>query len=168
VLWFERDDAGFAAPSRYPAKSMACVSTHDLPTIAGWWSGADIDEKRELGLSTADAAVSARTERLAAKEALVAALDQAGVTANAPVSAVAPHDMAITAAIHRFVGATPSALMMIQADDLAGATTAVNLPGIDRLRPNWRRKLTVDVEALWRTEAGVQAIADLAPARSER
>ncbi len=70
VLWFERDDSGFLAPSRYPAKAVACVSTHDLPTIAGWWSGADIAEKRSLGLLDADGAATEQAERLAAKRAL--------------------------------------------------------------------------------------------------
>jgi len=40
VLWFERQGSAFVAPERYPPKAAACVSTHDLPTIAGWWSGA--------------------------------------------------------------------------------------------------------------------------------
>jgi glycogen operon protein len=168
VLWFERDAAGFAEPSRYPVKAAACVSTHDLPTVAGWWTGADIDEKQALHLLSADAADAERAERRASRDALAAALERAGVVRHAPIDGAAPHDAAITAAIHRFVGASPSVLALIQADDLAGETTAVNLPGIDRLRPNWRRKLSVAVEALWRTEAGRQAIADFATERTGR
>ena len=168
VLWFERDGAGFVDPSRYPVKAAACVSTHDLPTVAGWWTGADVDEKEALGLLTAEAADAERSERLASKEALAAALVRAGVTEGAHVDGAAPHDAAITAAIHRYVGASPSGLVMIQADDLAGETMAVNLPGTDRTRPNWRRKLSVDVDALWQTDAGAQAIADFTPARTGR
>ena len=168
VLWFERDGTGFADPSRYPVKAAACVSTHDLPTVAGWWTGADIDEKQALDLVTADAATSERAERRASKEALAAALARAGADHGASIDGSTPHDVAITAAIHRFVGTTPSVLALIQADDLAGETTAVNLPGIDRLRANWRRKLSVAVEGLWRTEAGRQAIADFAPERTGR
>ncbi|CAG0978670.1 Glycogen operon protein GlgX [Burkholderiales bacterium] len=167
VLWFERDGDGFADPSSYPAKAAACVSTHDLPTIAGWWTGADIDEKQALELLTAEAADAERTERLASKVALAAALDRAGVAPGTRVDVEAPHDVAITTAIHRFVGGSPSALVMVQAEDLAGETMAANLPGVDRGRPNWRRKLDVEVEALWRTEAGAQVIADFAPGRTE-
>ena len=47
-------------PSRYPAKAAACVSTHDLPTIAGWWTGADIAEKHSLGLLETDDAADAQ------------------------------------------------------------------------------------------------------------
>jgi glycogen operon protein len=187
VLWFERDGAAFVAPSRYPVKAAACVSTHDLPTIAGWWSGADIDERESLALLDADAAAAARAERQASKAALAAALDHAGVveatapgatpgavppappaTIGATMATTTPHHAGITAAIHRFVGLSPAALVLVQADDLAGETMAVNLPGVDRERPNWRRRLAMDVDTLWHTEAAVRAIADLAPTRGGR
>ena len=68
-------------------------------------------------------------------------------------AAVAPHDAEITAAVHRFAGATPSSLVLVQADDLSMETTALNLPGTDRERPNWRRKVRASVDALWQTPA---------------
>jgi glycogen operon protein len=168
VLWFERDNSGFAAPSRYPAKSVACVSTHDLPTIAGWWSGADIAEKSSLGMLDADASAAAEAERLDARHALAKAIEAAGVSEGMSIDARAPHDAAITSAIHRYMCATSAAVVLIQADDLAGETTALNLPGTDRHRPNWRRKVRVDVEALWRATSGSQAVADFARARPRR
>ena len=168
VLWFERDGPGFTAPARYPPKAVACVSTHDLPTIAGWWTGADIAEKRALGLLDSTGAADARAERLAAKRALADAIEQAGVVEGAPIDVRGPHDAAITAAIHRYACASASAIVLLQADDLAAETNAANLPGTDRERPNWRRKLSVDVEALWQTPSGMRAIADCAVARSRR
>ena len=142
------------------------MSTHDLPTIAGWWRGADIDEKQSLALLTADAADAERAERQASKAALVDALARAGATPDAPVDASAPHDAAVTAAIHRFVGASAAALVLIQADDLAGEAMAVNLPGVDRERPNWRRRLGRRRRGAVATEAATQAIADFAAGRS--
>ncbi len=168
VLWFERDGAGFAAPARYPAKAVACVSTHDLPTIAGWWSGADIAEKRALGLLDAEGAAGAQAERGAARHALADAMAEAGVAEGSPIDAGAPHDPGITAALHRYACASPSAVVLLQADDLAGETAAVNLPGTDRERPNWRRKVGVDADALWETPAATQAIADFTARRGRR
>ena len=162
VLWFERDGAGFLPPSRYPAKAVACVSTHDLPTIAGWWRGADIDEKRSLGLLADAAAAAARTERGAERVALADALARAGAATDGPFDPAAPAGAALVAAVHRFVGAAPSALAVAQADDLAGATAALNLPATDRARPNWRRRVDVDVDALWATETGVRTAAAFA------
>ena len=54
VLWFERRGADFLEPADYPALSIACVATHDLPTLAGWWLGADIAERLGLGLVSLD------------------------------------------------------------------------------------------------------------------
>ncbi len=46
VLWFEED-----APKDYPRGALAAVTTHDLPTIAGLWSGSDIRTQRALDLA---------------------------------------------------------------------------------------------------------------------
>jgi glycogen operon protein len=54
----------------------------------------------------------------------------------------------LAGAIHAHVAATPSLLALVQAEDLAGETVGVNLPGTDRERPNWRRRLGVDVATL--------------------
>jgi glycogen operon protein len=159
VLWFERTGASFSAPGRYPAKAVTAVSTHDLPTIAGWWSGADIAEKAALGLLDADGEAAAKLERARDKRALAEAIDAAGVTEGAALAPYAPHDALTTAAVHRFAGAAPSSLVLVQADDLALETTALNLPSTDRERPNWRRKVRTSVDALWQTPAARLTIA---------
>jgi glycogen operon protein len=168
VLWFEREGADFVAPARYPAKAAACVSTHDLPTIAGWWTGADIDERHDLGLLSEDQARAARDERRIARQALADACAREGVANDGRLDANAPYDSAITAAIHRYACASRSALVLLQADDLSGEVAALNLPGTDRERPNWRRKVSLGVEDLWTSPLGAQASADFAAARSRR
>ena len=45
LLWFERDAAGeFKPPSDFPREALVAVSTHDLPTLAGWWEGEDLGQ----------------------------------------------------------------------------------------------------------------------------
>jgi len=161
VLWFERKGSSFVAPARYPAKAAAAVSTHDLPTIAGWWTGADIEEKASLGLVDAETATAAKHERAGEKRALCEAIAAAGISAAAHLSPETPHDGTITAAIHQFAGGAASALVLLQADDLAGELSALNLPGTDQERPNWRRKVRVGVDGLWQTPTAVLAIAGL-------
>ena len=165
ILWFEREGLGFKPPFAYPEKAATCISTHDLPTIAGWWGETDIKEKRDLALLSEADAARARSERLAEKHALVAAMANAGVSPATPIDPEAPHVPEVTAAIHRYACATPSALVLLQADDLAGETEALNLPGTDRERPNWRRRIGVDANALWDSPAGTQAVADFAAPR---
>jgi glycogen operon protein len=140
VLWFERSGEGFAPPTLYPKKAMACASTHDLPTIAGWWAGADIAEREALRLITPEAAEAARIARLAEKDALLKALRGQALIGAAHQSS-SPFDDALAQALHAFVARTPCVLAMAQLDDLAGETSAINLPGTDRERSNWRRRL---------------------------
>jgi glycogen operon protein len=152
VLPFERDGAAFRPPERYPARALACVSTHDLPPVAGWWEGADIAERRDIGLIDAAAAEQARRDRAVEKAALLAALSEAGVEAD--FSLDGPCTPELAAAIYGFVAAADSRLLMVQMEDLAGERVGVNLPGTDRERPNWRLRLPSLAEiagsATWR------------------
>ncbi|MGJ0533533.1 glycogen debranching protein GlgX [Methylocystis sp.] len=147
VLWFERSGEGFAPPTHYPTKAMACVSTHDLPTLEGWCAAADIAEKQALGLIAADTAEAARAARRAEKDALLDALRAQTLIDDSHRSSDA-FDDALALALHAFIARTPSLLAMAQLDDLAGETLAINLPGTDRERLNWRRRLPGSINAL--------------------
>ncbi|MBR0657859.1 glycogen debranching protein GlgX [Neoroseomonas oryzicola] len=136
VLWFERDGTGFRDPRTWPASAAACVSTHDLAPLAGWWEGAEIAERAALGLAAAEPALQDR------------ARDRAALCAACGISD-RPYGPQAAAAVHGFVAAAPSALMLVQAEDLAGERIGVNLPGTDRERPNWRRRLPVAADALF-------------------
>jgi glycogen debranching enzyme GlgX/4-alpha-glucanotransferase len=164
-LWFQRDGATFRAPSRYAAKAVASVSTHDLPTFAGWWGGADIAERRVLRLLDDDAARAAQEDRHQEKEALATAVRAERLPAFATFDPAVVDHVAATQDIHRFIGDTPAMLVLIQADDLAAETIAQNLPGTDRERPNWQRKVGVMAAELWRTECGAVAARDYAATR---
>src|SRR5205814_1639009 len=102
VLPFERDEAGFRPPSAYPRQAWACVATHDLPPLAGWWDGVDIQERLDLGLISADEAETARAARLADRHDLVDALIAAGIV-EAGGDASGPLDPALAGAIHAYI-----------------------------------------------------------------
>ncbi len=156
VLWFEREGEGFAPPAHYGRMAMACVSTHDLPTLKGWWEGSDIAEKLELGLLSEEDARKERETRREDRRLLLEALAREGLLAEGVNSDVAFSDVLARAA-HAYVARAPALLAMAQVDDLAGETIAVNLPGTDRERRNWRRKLDVKTAVLF--ESGLaQAI----------
>lgn len=147
VLWFERQDGHIRPPAKWRRLAAACVSTHDLATLAGWWNGADIAEKRILLLLDDP---EAEHNRAAEKAELVALLQAEGLLEE-NVDLAQPMPPAVAVAVHAFVSATPSLLALVQADDLAGETVAINLPGTDRERPNWRRRLDPDVSDLCRS-----------------
>ena len=154
VLWFQQDAHGMVPPRNWTQKAAACVSTHDLPTLAGWWEGADLAERRALNLLGQDEEAGRAAER----GHLLAALAE---SCNLP-EGVTP-DSAFTddlaAAIHAHVAGGASLMMLVQAEDLAGETRAVNLPGTDRERPNWRQRLSVKVPGLTQTPRGQAIIA---------
>jgi glycogen operon protein len=138
VLRFARDGERLRPPREYPRNAVACAATHDIATVAGWWQGTDIDERVALGLLDSAAAAAERAARTAGKAELLALLKAEGIV---------PGDD-LPAAVLALLARTPCRLVLAQADDLAGETVAVNMPGTDRERPNWRRRLHVDVATL--------------------
>jgi len=164
VLWFERKGADAPPPAEWPPLSVACVATHDLPTLAGWWRGADIGERLSLGLLALSAAAEAIAARRAEKQGLVAELVKGGLIGHTP-NEEAPLDDAAAAAVHALIGGAGSILAHAQFDDLAGATVATNLPGTDRERPNWRLKLAPDVDAAFAAPRAQRILAALAKGR---
>jgi glycogen operon protein len=164
VLWFEQRGAQFTPPKDYPSLSVACVTTHDLPTLAGWWSGADVAERLGLAMIDLEEADRRIVERLNEKRALADALAEHGLIAEPPDFAAPPTD-AFAAAVHAFLASSGSLFASAQADDLAGERTATNLPGTDRERPNWRHKLALDVEALFASPRAKDILAAMAEKR---
>src|SRR6201991_4814516 len=64
VLWFERAaDGGFIAPSEWSDKAMATTSTHDVSTVAGWWSGRDVEWRKRTGLDNPELDEAAQREK---------------------------------------------------------------------------------------------------------
>ena len=164
VLYFEKNESGFKRPEEYPALAMACLSTHDLPTLKGYWRGLDLALKRALHLFASDhLSALAEAQQTADKAALIAALQDA----NLWQGDVNPQDLSpeLILSLHRFVARAAAWLLMIQIDDLAGEAEQLNLPGTAFERANWRRRLAVDLETLF-GDAGVREL--LAAVAAER
>ncbi len=150
VMMLERTAEDFIAPRLYPPAALACAATHDLPPLAGWWQGSDIAERHALGLIDAAASLAQQGLRQREKQALRRALAAAGIVfPEAESEALSP---AMLAAIHEWLARAPSALLMVQAEDLAGETISQNLPGTNLERPNWRHRLPFTAAELFATE----------------
>lgn len=152
VLYFERTARGFRPPSAYPVLSLATANTHDMPTLAGFWSGRDIALRERVGvLRTAAEVRRARREREAEKGAL---LKRLGVETPRHFQENA-FARRLTGAVHEFLCSTPAQLVGMSLDDLIGETDPVNLPGVapDRY-PSWRRRTRMTMEHIaWSFEA---------------
>ena len=165
VLWFEREGLSLRDPKQYPVLSIACASTHDLPTLVGWWRGADIGERLSLGLISLANGEHAIANRRAEKREMLAALRRVGALGPDPIELEDEMTVALAAAIHAFIANSGAALASAQLDDLAGEAIATNLPGTDRERPNWRRRHPVDVETLLTRPRAAEILAAMAKGR---
>ena len=142
VMYFERTKRGGFRPARsYSKRALTTVTTHDHTPLAGYWEGRDIALRETLGVYDAPGKLSkARAEREIDREALVRRLVAAGLLAQDDPEGITPETLC--RAVHLFLAQTPSPLIGISLDDLAGETEPVNLPGvtIDRYR-SWSRRM---------------------------
>ena len=151
VLIFEREHGGdFKAPQRYEPQAIVAGATHDLPTLAGFWTGRDLVLREQLGLfanrESKDAEFWNRNED---RHRLLAALQREGLSPGpADTSPGAPMPAGLSQAVHAFLGRTPCKVMVVQVEDVIGVDTPVNVPGTINEYPNWRRKLPVNIEEL--------------------
>ena len=165
VLWFERDQTGgFAAPRSWEASALAMTSTHDLPTVAGWWHGTDIDARAAHGrLGDGVTAAQARAERDADRPALWQSLLNEGV-AEGPAPPCETPQPVVDSAV-RFVARTPSPLCLVPLEDLVGQEQQPNLPGTVNEHPNWRQRLPGLAATLLENTPAVERVTALATER---
>jgi 4-alpha-glucanotransferase len=135
VLWFQRDGRRFLAPDRWSAHAAALTTTHDLPTVAGWWRGRDIDWLEKLGRKSEHGDIAA--ERWAREE------DRAhlwSMTGHGLEPSPEETERVVEAALS-FVGRTPCEIAIVPIEDILGVAEQPNIPGTINEHPNWRRRL---------------------------
>jgi 4-alpha-glucanotransferase len=143
LLWFEKDD-----PSRYPEQALAAVTTHDLPTIAGLWSGSDLEAQRQLALNPNEDGMREMRNRLAAATKS---------SERTPVREV------IRRTYTRLARA-PSVVVTATLEDAAAVEARPNMPGTVDEWPNWSQPLPKPIEALVDSQ-DAQAIAQALSSR---
>jgi 4-alpha-glucanotransferase len=158
VLWFERavKGDGFKPPREWDSGVTATTTTHDLPTVTGWWRGEDIVWRAKIGQTM---------EREDGRDPVEVALEERGVDrgylwrafqdaqiaprdADAPDIDHAPVDEALA-----FVAATPAPLVTYPLEDLLALVDQPNLPGSIDEHPNWRRRLSLPIDELFQDDA---------------
>jgi 4-alpha-glucanotransferase len=139
LLWFEPE-----APEHFPEQAVAAVTTHDLPTIAGMWTGSDVQDQRAAGLHPNEAAEAGVRARLAAA---------AGVEEGAALDDV-------TVGAYRALARAPSQVILATLDDALGVAERPNMPGTVDSWPNWSLALPRPIEEL-PEDPGANAIAEV-------
>jgi 4-alpha-glucanotransferase len=143
VLWFEQEkDGGFRPPAHWSREAAAMTTTHDLPTVLGWWRGRDIGWRESLSLfPSADTAEQERSRRARDREALWSAFRASGA-AKGRGDAPAPEDTdPVLDAAFAHTGSAACRLAIMPVEDVLGLPEQPNLPGTVEGHPNWRRRL---------------------------
>lgn len=120
LLWFEDEP-----PERWPVEAMAAVTTHDLPTVAGVWSGLDRADQVAAGFGAPPEADAEMRHHLRVASSLPDDANEADVAVG----------------VHRRLAGAGSRLATATLDDLAGSRRRPNLPGTIDEHPNWRLPL---------------------------
>jgi 4-alpha-glucanotransferase len=127
LVWFEK-----GPPSRYPADALAAVTTHDLPTIAGLWSGSDLEVQKELGLSPNDAGTREIRQRIRR---------MTRSTNTTPLAELA-------ARVYESLARAPSRILAATLEDAMMVEERPNMPATTDEWPNWRQALPRPIETL--------------------
>jgi 4-alpha-glucanotransferase len=153
VLYFERDESGgFLPPDRYPPQALVTASTHDLPTLAGFWTCRDIEARRQAGLLPDECSYQQQLQaRQRDKQLLLDRLHELGFLPSwAPRHAALVSEL--TGEMHNavvgFLASTPSMLFVLNQEDLFKALDQQNLPGSTDQYPNWKQKMRYSIEEL--------------------
>jgi 4-alpha-glucanotransferase len=146
ILSYEQDEKGFKPADVYPVLALACISTHDHQTLAGWWRGADIQARCEHGIVPPDLTEAHLEDRKRERRNLKAALKAAGLDLPARLSQARASEETLrelTVSAYRFIARTPSLLAAIRLADLTDEKRPTNVPGTSDSYPNWKPKLSV-------------------------
>lgn len=165
VLWFERHGDWFTRPDQYSRDAIAVTGTHDLPTVAGWWKGRDIDWRVPLGI--VGEGQTEQTEREARgrdRHAIWRAIAPDGADPEAPPE----EPETVVEAAFGFMGRTPAPLVVVPVEDALALEEQPNLPGTVDEHPNWRRRLAPEAAHILDGAPVQQRLATLDAARKAR
>ncbi|MBI4220314.1 MAG: 4-alpha-glucanotransferase [Chloroflexi bacterium] len=177
-----RDPQPFPPPG---SDSVAFLNTHDMPTFAAWWTGADTDQRLKLGIVTAAHARKERSEKAAIRRAAISYLrgrgclgtgdaggaGDAGGTGDAGGAGDSEdtghaETSEVLRALLRFLADSPAAFVLVNLEDLWLEPSPQNVPGTTTQHPNWRHRAAHPLEE-WSERPGlVETLADIRQLRT--
>lgn len=165
VLYFERDEENnFRAPQSYPVQAMATITTHDLPTLRGYWQSDDLALGKTLGLYRDEEVLQALyADRARARQGLLDGLHHYDCIPKKTGRKAALMEMTpvLNRGLQRYVADSACALLGLQPEDWLDMDAPVNVPGTSDEYPNWRRKLSYTLEEMFADEQVNKLIKDL-------
>ncbi len=152
LFYFERRENGeYKKASEYPRQALVSSTTHDLPTLAGFWTFEDIESRLRAGMLDEAGYRSQKADRVREKQKMLNVLWE-----SALLPAYVPRDAEqipeLTGELHNaiagFLASTPSMLLVINQEDLSKECAQQNLPGTTAQYRNWSLKMKFTLEQL--------------------
>lgn len=146
VLYFEKvaHDA-FKRPEHYQPIALVTSGTHDLPTLKGFWEEDDIEIRTNLNLYPSDDLRHQQIEeRQLDKQGLLKLLNGYNLWDNMDVNQ--PWTAELCMAIEHVLSKSNSVLQLVQVEDVLCQRNQMNVPGTTTEHPNWRQKLSLNIE----------------------
>ena len=144
-------DGGYIAPRDYISQAMSALTTHDMPTLVGWWHYYDLQLGQKLGIYTQQEADNLQAQRAESKQRILDSMHGLGSIADTYTrdasQSVMNKELACALQVHMCTGSC--SLFSSQVEDWIGVDKPVNVPGTNTEYPNWRRKLTRDLEDIF-------------------
>jgi 4-alpha-glucanotransferase len=154
LFYFERNypDPSFVPPEKYPELALCAITTHDLPTIYGYWTGQDLKVKQQLAMFP--------NEKLLRKQSKERERDKALILSTLETQGILPHDIPtnpntiahmtpeLCRAIYHYLALTPCKLLLVSLDDIIGLLNQQNMPGTLDEHPNWMQKTPLTIDEL--------------------
>jgi 4-alpha-glucanotransferase len=142
LAWFEQGpDGGRRRAADYPRLALAATTTHDLPTVAGFFTGSDLEHLCDIGVAASGGETRAGQEEQRAS--LCRLLEAEGMLAPGERGVEA-----LVAALYGFLARTPAMLVAATLEDALEAPDRPNVPGTTDQRPNWSLPLPVPLDDL--------------------
>lgn len=162
VLYWAKDRQGeFLPPEAYPAAGLVSLSTHDLPTLSGFWQGSELRLYRELDLfPSSGVRAQLITERATDRARLLLALEQQNLLP--PGIAVQPDvamDSELALAVHRYLARSRASIMLVHPEDILGDVGQAHIPGTGEDYPNWRQRLSLNWEE-WQADPRLRQLSE--------
>jgi 4-alpha-glucanotransferase len=152
VFYFEKHrDGSFKRTFEYPLQALVSSTTHDLPTLAGFWINRDIEARKAAGLADEQGYRNQMNDRARERQSMLDVLHLEKLlpenyernAANLPEFNGELHN-----AVIGFLMNVPSMILLINQEDFTKETEQQNLPGSTSQYPNWQRKMTLSIEEL--------------------
>jgi 4-alpha-glucanotransferase len=140
LFWFEP-----RPPADWPDEALGAVTTHDLPTIAGVWSGRDLLDQRAAGVKVNEEGSTVFRRHIT---------EWTGIDGGTPMPEVVE-------ATYGALADAPCALLSAALDDALAVEERPNMPGTIDEWPNWCLALPAPLEDIEQSALAAAIAQDL-------